>query len=62
MGLVVVALGEAQFEDMKYLGRASVGAPQHFEKVREVSRFTKIIDELEKADPKVLPEAKKKSS
>ena len=52
-------LGEAQFEDMKYLGRASVGAPQHFEKVREVSRFTKIIDELEKADPKVLPEAKK---
>ena len=58
-GWLWTTLGEAQFDDMKYLGRASVGAPQHFEKVREVSRFTKIIEQLEKADPKVLPEEKK---
>lgn len=52
-------IGAAQFDDMKLLGRASVGAPSHFEKVRDVSRFTKIIDQLEKADSKILSEEKK---
>lgn len=52
-------LGEAQFEDLKYMGRNAGGAPQHFEKIREVSRFTRIIAELEAADPAILPDAKK---
>jgi hypothetical protein len=59
-GWLWTLIGEAKFDDMKFQGRASVGAPQHFEKVREVSRFTKIINELEKADPSILPDEKKK--
>ena len=59
-GWLWTLIGDAKFDDMKYLGRTKAGAPQHFEKVREISRFTKVIDELENADANILPDAKKK--
>lgn len=52
-------MGDGQFDDLKYMGRSSVGAPNHFEKVREVSRFTKIINQLENANPNILQNDKK---
>lgn len=58
-GWLWATMGDGQFEDLKYMGRASSGAPQHFEKVRDISRFTKIIDQLENADPEILPDEKK---
>ena len=49
----------AQFEDCKNVGRGSDANPNHYEKIREVTRFTHIIDMLEKADEKNLPAAKR---
>ena len=47
--------GEAQFEDMKLAGRGSMVPSNHYEKIRDVTRFTKIIGDIEAADPAVLP-------
>ena len=47
--------GEAQFEDMKLAGRGSMVPSIHYEKIRDVTRFTKIIGDIEAADPAVLP-------
>lgn len=52
-------LGEAQFDDLKLLGRGATGAPNHFEKIRDISRFTQIISQLEDAPTEILPEDKK---
>lgn len=52
-------MSAGQFDDLKLASRASGGTPNHFEKVRDVSRFTKIIGELEDADPNILPDATK---
>lgn len=52
-------LGDAQFDDLKLMGRGAGGAPNHFEKVRDVSRYTKIIGQLQDADENILPAEKK---
>ena len=44
----------ANFETLKLVGRGSGGSPNHFEKIRDVTRFTKIIGDLEKADPGIF--------
>lgn len=50
---------EANFTDCKLYGRVSNSSINHFEKVRDISRFTEIIGVIEKAT--VLSEAKKKN-
>ena len=42
-------LTSGQFDNMKLYGRASGDNPSHFEKVRDISRFTHTIGMLEKA-------------
>lgn len=48
-----------QFDDLKLVGRSSGGSPSHFEKIRDITRFTEIIGSLEKADASILPSPKK---
>lgn len=52
-------LGAAQFDNLKYAGRTSNATPNHFEKIRDISRFTKIISQLENANPAILSNEKK---
>lgn len=40
-------LTSGQFADMKYYGRSSGGDPSHFEKVRDITRFTKVIGDID---------------
>jgi SusD family. len=47
-----------QFDDLKYVSRGSGGDPSHFEKVRDITRFTAIIGTIEKSA--TLSETKKK--
>ncbi len=50
-GAAWLTLSKADFSDMVYYGRASNdGQPSNYEKVRDITRFTKIIDDLEKAE------------
>jgi len=42
-------LTSGQFADMKYYGRNSGGDPNHFEKIRDITRFTKIIGDIDAA-------------
>lgn len=51
---------QANFSDCILYGRGSGGDPSHFEKVRDVTRFTKIIGDLEEAT--ALPDEKRKNS
>lgn len=48
------------FETLKLVGRGSGGSPNHFEKIRDVTRFTKIIGDLEAADPSIFTGNKQK--
>jgi len=50
---------QANFSDCILYGRGSGGDPSHFEKVRDITRFTKIIGDLE--DATVLSDTKKKN-
>lgn len=50
-------LSQANYEDCVYYGRASNSAVSHFEKVRDITRFTQIIGDIQKTD--VLSEDKK---
>ena len=52
-------LSQANYADCVYYGRGSGGNPSHFEKVRDITRFTKIIGDIDEAE--VLSDAKKKS-
>jgi len=52
-------LSQANYEDCVYYGRGTGGDPSHFEKVRDITRFTEIIGNIEETD--VLSEEKKKS-
>lgn len=55
------ALTSANFEDFKLCGRgADDNFPNHFEKVRDVTRYTQIIKTLEEADDASLPAEKKR--
>jgi hypothetical protein len=42
-------LSQANYEDCVYYGRSSASAVSHFEKVRDITRFTEIIGNLEEA-------------
>lgn len=57
-GATWLKMTSGQFDDLKYVARASNGDPSHFEKVRDITRFTAIIGTLEKAT--VLSEQTKK--
>lgn len=50
----------ANFETLKLVGRGSGGSPSHFEKVRDVTRFTKIIGDIEAADASIFTGNKQK--
>ena len=52
-------LTQANYADCVYYGRGSGGDPSHFEKVRDITRFTEIIGNIDEAE--VLSDAKKKS-
>ncbi len=52
-------LSQANYNNAILYGRGSGGSPSHFEKVRDITRFTVIINTLEQA--KELSEAKKKA-
>lgn len=52
-------LSEANYADCILYGRGSGGSPSHFEKIRDITRFTEIIKTIEGST--VLSEAKKKS-
>ena len=54
-GVAFTYYGEAQFEDMKLAGRGSMVPSNHYEKIRDVTRFTKIIGDIEAAAPAGLP-------
>lgn len=54
-----IKLTSANFSDCVYYGRGSGGDPSHFEKVRDITRFTEIIGAIEETT--VLSDAKKKS-
>lgn len=47
----------AQFDDMKNYGRASTSSVNHFDKIKDITRFTKIIGDIEAAT--VLTNTKK---
>lgn len=51
---------QGKFDDLKYAGRATGGTPSHFEKVRDVTRMTKVIATLQNAPSSVLSDEKKK--
>lgn len=53
-------MSAGQFDDLKLVGRGSGGDPSHFEKVRDITRFTQIIGTIENADEYILPAATKK--
>ena len=53
-------MSAGQFDDLKLVGRGSGGDPSHFEKVRDITRFTQIIGTIENADENILPAATKK--
>lgn len=46
-----------QFADMKFYGRISNSSPNHFDKIKDITRFAKIIGDLEEAT--VLTDIKK---
>lgn len=48
------------FETLKLVARKSGGSPNHFEKVRDITRFTKIIGDLESADASIFTGNKQK--
>ena len=48
------------FDDLKLVGRGTGGSPSHFEKVRDITRFTSVIGTLEAADENQLSAEKKK--
>nr|WP_321356904.1 RagB/SusD family nutrient uptake outer membrane protein [uncultured Draconibacterium sp.] len=50
-------LTTANYEDCIYYGRASGGDPSHFEKIRDITRFSKIIGTIEEST--VISDAKK---
>jgi len=52
-------LTQANYADCVFYGRGSTGDPSHFEKVRDITRFTEIIGGLEEAT--VLSDVKKKN-
>lgn len=52
-------LTQANFSDCVFYGRGSGGDPSHFEKIRDITRFTVIIGEIQ--DATTLTEAKKNS-
>lgn len=52
-------LTQANYADCVLYGRGSTGDPSHFEKVRDITRFTEIIGGLEEAT--VLSDVKKKN-
>lgn len=52
-------LTQANYADCVFYGRGSTGDPSHFEKVRDITRFTEIIGGLEEAT--VLSDTKKKN-
>lgn len=52
-------LTQANYSDCVYYGRGSGGDPSHFEKIRDITRFTEIIGVLEKST--VLSDTKKKN-
>ncbi len=43
-------LSKASYTDCVYYGRSTGGNPSHFEKVREITRFTQIIGDIQKTD------------
>lgn len=47
----------AQYDDEKYNGRNSGADINHYEKIRDITRFTQIIGQLEQAPDNVLPAA-----
>jgi hypothetical protein len=52
-------LSKASYTDCVYYGRGSGGNPSHFEKVRDISRFTQIIGDIQKTN--LLSDSKKKA-
>lgn len=48
-----------QFDDLKYAQRKSGGTPSHFEKVRDITRFTQIIATLQGAGENIMSTARK---
>lgn len=53
-------MGACNFENLKYATRSSGGTPSHFDKIRDITRFTKIIGDLENADPSIFSGNKQK--
>ena len=52
---------QCNFENFKFTGRGTSDAyPNHFEKIREISRFTKVIQTLEEAEPNTTMSVQKK--
>lgn len=51
-------LSGAQFDDMKLYSRTSSSSPNHFDKIKDITRFTKILGDIESAT--VLTDTKKK--
>ena len=52
-------MSAGQFDDLKLAGRGSGGTPSHFDKIRDITRFTKIIQTIQDATDDQLPAAKK---
>ena len=49
MGGPCIYMAQGQFEDMKYASTYSNILPSHFDKVRDITRMTKIIGTLEES-------------
>lgn len=52
-------MSSGQFDDLKLVGRGSGGSPSHYEKIRDITRFTQIIQTIQDAPERALTPTQK---